>query len=158
MARRPNWRALKIHRNYTVDEAARTLGVCKATVRRWIKAHGLPTIDDRKPVLIHGPALIAFGKSRQKSRQVCQVDQAYCFSCKCPRHAAFGQIRIAEASVTSANVRMLCHACSTRMHKRIAWRDLTQLSLLTQLSAPEALRHLIETAQPCLIVHYEKDE
>jgi hypothetical protein len=30
-------RGIKLHRNYTVDEAARALGCSKGTVRRWLK-------------------------------------------------------------------------------------------------------------------------
>ncbi len=43
MAKLPNHRLVKIHRSYTVEDAARCLAVHKNTVRRWIKA-GLPTV------------------------------------------------------------------------------------------------------------------
>ena len=49
-SRRPNWRGVRRHRSYSVDEAARTVDVAKGTVRRWTKA-GLPAITDRKPAL-----------------------------------------------------------------------------------------------------------
>lgn len=52
--RRFNWSRVKVHRSYTVDEAARLLGVTKGTIRRWIGA-GLPAITDRKPFLILAP-------------------------------------------------------------------------------------------------------
>ena len=39
--RGPNYRLVKIHRNYTVEEAARMFGIHKNTVRAWIEA-GLP--------------------------------------------------------------------------------------------------------------------
>ena len=35
--RHPNYRLVKINRNYTVDDVSRTLGVHKGTVRNWIK-------------------------------------------------------------------------------------------------------------------------
>lgn len=158
MARRPIWRALKKHRNYTVDEAARTLGVCKATVRRWIRAGHLPALDDSKPILILGSDLIAYGKARRRPRFRCEVDQAFCMSCRAPKNAAFGLMTIVSATPASANVRMHCPTCSTAMHKRFSWRKLRLISPFAQLSAPQALRHLIETAQPCLNVHYEKGD
>ena len=42
--RHPNYRLVKIHRSYTVEEAAGSLGVHKNTVREWVKV-GLPTSD-----------------------------------------------------------------------------------------------------------------
>jgi hypothetical protein len=50
---KPDRRRVKIHRNYDVDEAARTLKTAKGTIRRWIK-NGLRTTDQRKPFLIRG--------------------------------------------------------------------------------------------------------
>ena len=56
MARRskPRLKGIKTHRNYTVDEVAKALGVSKGTVRRWIKC-GLPVLKERKPMLILAP-------------------------------------------------------------------------------------------------------
>jgi hypothetical protein len=58
MARRFNYRRVKIHRTYTVAEVA-ALGVHKHTVRRWIAA-GLPTTDAKRPLLVNGAELRAF--------------------------------------------------------------------------------------------------
>ena len=51
--RHPNPRLAKIHRNYTVEEVAGLYGVHRNTVREWVR-RGLPTIDDRRPMLIVG--------------------------------------------------------------------------------------------------------
>lgn len=155
MAHRPKWHALKTHRNYTVDEAARALGVCKTTVRRWIKAKGLPALDDHRPVLLLGRELIAFGKAQRSPKQKCGIDQAYCLSCRAPKNAAFGQMQIIDANFRTANVRMQCQTCQSLMHRRYAWRDLHRISPLNRLTASQDLRHLIETTAPCLKVHFE---
>ena len=57
--RHSNPRLVKIHRSYTVEEAANLLAVHKSTVREWIK-RGLPTSDDRRPTIILGRELAAF--------------------------------------------------------------------------------------------------
>lgn len=157
MPYRPKWHKLKIHRNYTVAEAALTLGVCRATVRRWIKAKGLPVIDDRKPVLLLGPDLIAFGKTQRRPKLKLDLNEAYCLPCRSPKNPAFGQMEIVHANAKTINVRMQCPTCSTMMHKRFAWRDLSRVSPFAHLIASQAHRHLIETYAPCLNVHFKKD-
>jgi predicted DNA-binding protein (UPF0251 family) len=55
--RHPNPRLVKIHRSYTIAEAAGRCEVHRNTVRQWIK-RGLPIINDGKPLLIHGRDLV----------------------------------------------------------------------------------------------------
>jgi hypothetical protein len=50
MARRFNYRRVKIHRTYTIAELAARIGAHKQTVGRWIAA-GLPTTDSTRPFL-----------------------------------------------------------------------------------------------------------
>jgi hypothetical protein len=52
VARFPSQR-VKLHRSYSVEQAAKGLNVHKNTVRRWIK-DGLPTVGDRGQTLILG--------------------------------------------------------------------------------------------------------
>ena len=54
--RHPNPRLAKIHRNYTVEEVAALFDIHKNTVREWVE-RGLPTNDDRRPMLIPGRVL-----------------------------------------------------------------------------------------------------
>jgi hypothetical protein len=81
-------RRVKIHRNYTVDEAAKTLGVHKNTVRLWIK-QGLPTVDERRPILLQGKAIRAFLDNR-KAKRKCRLSagEFYCLKCRSPKSPA----------------------------------------------------------------------
>ena len=54
MRKRQHRRMVKIHRSYTVDEAARGLGVAKGTVRRWLNSGKLSAIEGLRPALILG--------------------------------------------------------------------------------------------------------
>ncbi len=155
MARKANWRALRIHRSYTVNEAARTLCVGKPTVRRWIKA-GLPIIDDQKPMMILGRDLLGYLKARKKPKKSCNLDQCFCFKCCEPRMGAYQEAEIVSIVPSSANIRMLCERCATIMHKRMSWTQIEALTEILTVSASQALKHLIEAAQPCLNVHYEE--
>jgi len=54
MAKKYNWRAIKIHFSYDIKQAAKALKCSEATIRSWIK-EGLPIYADRKPLLTKGP-------------------------------------------------------------------------------------------------------
>jgi transposase len=57
--RQANYRCVKIHRSYTVEEVARLFSKHKNTVRAWVEA-GLPTCDRKRPTLILGHDLAVF--------------------------------------------------------------------------------------------------
>ena len=83
--KRFNPRRVKLHRNYTVGEAAMLLEVHKNTIRAWLGS-GLEAIDDRRPVLILGRKLSAFLHARRESRrQRCKAGQLYCVRCRAPK-------------------------------------------------------------------------
>lgn len=60
MVRRFNWRLIKMHHSYTIDEAALALRAHKNTVRAWIRGKQLPLVCDRRPYLIQGRVLRDF--------------------------------------------------------------------------------------------------
>ena len=57
--RKPNWRRIETLRGYTIDEAAKALGVHRNTIRHWIKKSGLRAFTDQRPHLIQGGDLVA---------------------------------------------------------------------------------------------------
>lgn len=63
--RSPNPRLVKIHRNYTYDEAADLLGLHKNSVRRWVTHEGLAALTEQRPHLILGAGLKAFLEHRR---------------------------------------------------------------------------------------------
>jgi excisionase family DNA binding protein len=83
--RHPNRRSIKIHRNYTVDEAARVTGCAKGTIRRWIKSRALPAITDQRPNLILGGDLADYLKARATGGPKLKLHECYCFKCRAPR-------------------------------------------------------------------------
>jgi DNA-binding XRE family transcriptional regulator len=157
MARRPNWRAIRIHRSYSVDEAARALGVAKVTVRRWIASGSLPVIDDCKPTLILGAELSVFVKGKRAPKHKLRLDQCFCMRCREPKAAARSEAELIQTKGANAMVRMLCETCATVMHKRVSWKQIPQLSALVSLSGTQRFEHLSEPIHPCVNDHNEKE-
>ena len=128
MARRnPNHRLIKIHRTYTVEEAARTLGTHKNTVRRWIK-QGLPVIDRRRPRLIHGEQLVHFlVERRARAKQPCKDGQIYCVRCRAPQQPAGDMAEYVMSSTRAGNLRGICPGCGCLIYRRVSFAGLDQI-------------------------------
>ena len=152
MAKRANWRVVKTHRSYKVDEAARLLGVSKGTIRRWIKK-GLPAMQERKPALIKGAELIDFLKSQSKPKQKCALDECFCFSCRSPQKFAFGEAEIDFSNSSNPNPRGLCAVCSNWIFKRISKYKLSEFETVLQLTNMQASEPISNRFQPCLNDH-----
>jgi len=117
-ARRINPRLIRIHRPYSVEEAAHALGAHRNTVRGWIKS-GLPVVDCSRPVLILGHELRSWLERRRKAnKRPCPPGMLYCFKCRQPRPPALGMIEATRQNATCANLRAFCEACGTMMHRR----------------------------------------
>ncbi len=148
--KRVNARRVKIHRSYAVDEAARLLDVHKNTVRSWIKS-GLPTVDERRPILILGRSLSNFLRNRRtRRRQPCQPDQLYCFRCQAPKRPTGLVAEYIPITPTSGNLRATCEDCSTVMYRKVRWSKLSISAAGIDVTLPEAERHISDCTFPCL--------
>lgn len=155
MARKRSRRqGLRTHRSYSVGEAATALGLCTATLRRWIKVGKIKPIDDQRPALLAASDLIALTTKANKPKQRCKANEAYCLRCRDVRPMAFDEAEIIAANATGANLRALCGTCSALMHKRVSLRALPDLAQKLTLCAPLALQHLISTEHASLNVHF----
>jgi excisionase family DNA binding protein len=124
-----NPRLIKIHRSYTVEEAARALRVHRNTLRSWIK-QGLPTIDSRRPSLIHGRDLFTFLRNRRnKIKQSCGSDQLYCVKCRMPKRPVASIVQFIPITPLSGNLRGNCPDCGCFMHRRVALAKLCGVTL-----------------------------
>lgn len=156
MRRRPNRRAICIHRSYEVSELASTLGLDKRTVRRWITG-GLPAIRDRKPVIVMGEDVLEFLAGRRKQSRRCGPGEFPCFRCQLPRAAAFAEAEIVNANATSLNLRALCIECAATMHRRVSRRNLDRDMPGIAVRALEAEGRLGDSAAACGNVHLRRE-
>lgn len=116
MAKRLNGRRVKIHRNYTIAEAASVLGAHKHTVSRWIAA-GLPTTDDRRPYLICGKDIRAFLKAREPVKQICRPGEFYCLRCRAPRRPAGDLADYVPKTASRGLLTGICPTCEAMIHR-----------------------------------------
>jgi excisionase family DNA binding protein len=155
--RRPNPRLIKIHRNYSVDEAARLLHIHKNTVRGWIK-EGLPTIDRRRPTLIHGVDLSAFLTNRRnRAKRPCPPGHMYCFKCRSPQKPAAGMADYLPITPTSGNLRGLCLQCGTLMHRRASFAKLNIFGVEVEISFQQAVSRIRESTAPSVNCDSNRD-
>jgi hypothetical protein len=141
---------------YDVAEIAKLFDVHRNTVRHWL-GEGLKTIDDRRPLLIHGAALKAFLAERQRARKhVCDLGEFFCFKCRAPRAPYGGMSDVDEHTAKIAKLTARCAVCGTQMHRTVRRGDLGKLALVLDLEsmASERLRDRPEANANC---DFEKD-
>ena len=146
--RHPNPRLAKIHRNYTVEEIANLFGIHRNTVREWIK-RGLPTSDQKRPFLILGRDLVAFLQARRKkNKRPCKPGEIYCVRCRAPKAPAGDMADYQTVTETLGNLVAICPDCGSIINRRVSLAKLEQIRGQLDITMPQALRHIRESAQP----------
>ena len=148
--RHPNPRLAKIHRNYTVEEVAALFDIHKNTVREWVE-RGLPTNDDRRPMLILGRDLVAFLQAkRMKNKRPCQPGEIYCVRCRAARKPAGTMAEYQPLTATSGNLVGICPSCESMMYRRVNFAKLVQVGAELDITLMQAVPHINESTQPCV--------
>ncbi len=136
--RRPNYRLVKIHRNYTVEEIARLFGTHKNTVRAWVKA-GLPTCDSKRPVLILGGDLATYLKARRTAnKRPCQPGEIYCVRCRAPKLPAGEMADYEPVTEKFGNLKGICPDCEGMIFRRASLAKLAQVRGKLDITITEA--------------------
>ncbi len=148
--RRINPRLIKLHRAYSVEEAARTLGAHKNSVRGWIK-NGLPIADRSRPVLILGHELRAYLEHKRKAaKRPCPPGTLYCFKCREPRAPAMGMVEATCQNATTGNLSAICEVCGTMMHRRTRLATIPAIMPNADVQIREAGPRICERTNPSL--------
>lgn len=155
--RLPNPRLVKIHRSYSVEEAARQFGVHRNTIRQWIKC-GLPTIDQQRPALILGRDLSDFLAQRRKARKrPCQPGEIYCVRCRQPKTPAGDMADYLPSTASSGNLVGICPDCDSMIYRCISYLKLEQVRGKLAVRLPEAGKHIDETSKPSVNSDFNRD-
>jgi hypothetical protein len=146
--RRPNYRLVKIHRSYTVEEIARLFGTHKNTVRAWVKA-GLPTSDGKRPILILGRELAGYLKTRRtKNKRPCQPGEIYCVRCRAPKPPAGGMAEYQPITESLGNLEGICPDCDGMIYRRASKAKLPEIRGNLDISFSEAERRVSKSDPP----------
>ena len=141
MAKRPNPRALRAARTYTIEEAAVTLEVSIGTVRSWVRA-GLPLMSSKRPFLILGDTLRSFLQERAAGAKVkLQPDQLYCLTCKAARAPMGQMVDWIPQTDKTARIVGLCEVCggtSNRMIGKCQFARIGQIFDVAMKGGPTA--------------------
>ena len=144
--RHPNYRLVKIHHSYTIQEIAKLFGTHENTVRRWIKSGLLTIRDHKRPKLILGSDLAAFLLARRiKNKRKCQPGEIYCVRCRIPRNPAGDMADYQPVTTMLGNLVGICPNCESMMYRRVNLAKLEQVRGKLDITIPQALRHLDES-------------
>lgn len=147
----------KINRNYTVEEVADLYDVHKVTVREWIK-HGLPTINEKRPMLILGGDLATFHQARRtKNKQKCKPGEMYCVKCRAPKVPDGDMAEYQPKTATLGNLIAICPDCYTIMNRRVSLAKLGQVRGKMDITMPQALRHIYESSDPTVNINFKQE-
>ena len=130
MAKRPNPRAIKAARTYTMLEGADALGVSVGTVRGWIR-QGLPLMKTQRPYLILGDALRHFLEQRRgKAKVTLGADQLYCLICKQAQTPLGMMVDCLPQTAKTARLVGLCAVCSGTCNRMVSRADLPRYNAI----------------------------
>ncbi len=148
--RRPNYRLVKVHRNYTVEEVADLFGIHKNTVRQWIKK-GLPLCDQKRPALILGRVLAEFLQAQKiKNKRTCQPGEMYCLRCREPRKPVADLLEYQVITDKVGNLMAMCSHCNALMNKRVSYSKLPAIQAQMGVTFPQAQKHIGDSNQSSL--------
>jgi hypothetical protein len=142
MSKTHNPNKCRIHRSYTVEEAALFLEVHKRTVRNWI-IKGLPVCDDKRPLLILGTDLKLFlQQQRKQNKRKCKPCELYCLKCRESRLPEQKTIPFIEETNTKGRVIASCSVCNSRMNKYFKLENITSIQSVVAVILPLQQKHI----------------
>jgi hypothetical protein len=146
--RAPNPRRVKIHRSYTVDDAAQLFGYHRNTIRHWQK-QGLKPIDSPRPVVFEGLTLVAFLEARRGERRGrLKPGEIYCLPCRAPKEPAGDMAEYVPLSDTRGNLRGICPTCGRLIHRVVSCTQINTVRGTLDVTFTEPLARIRETSCP----------
>jgi hypothetical protein len=154
--RQPNYRLVKKHHSYTVDDAARLFGCHRNTIRNW-QRQGLAAIDRSRPAVFDGETLATFVQSRRSGRkQPLKAGQIFCLPCRSPKEPAGDIVEYLPLTATKGNLRGICRSCNRLIHRAVSRDGIGAASGKLEVIITEASARIIETGSPSVNCDLDK--
>lgn len=158
MPRKLNPNLAKIHRNYTISEIADLFGVCKSTVRGWIK-QGLQLCDKKRPLLILGTELRRFLVAQREARKTaCQANELFCMRCRLPRVPIENRVEFIRKNETTGRLLGTCPRCNSTMHRFVSDASLQVIQQKMDVCFARQEKHLNQSNNPHVNTHFNQGE
>jgi len=119
MGRNFNWRAIKAHHVYTIEEVRAVLRCGPHTLKRIIQEEQVQVIDEQTPVLLIGADLIPALRSRS-TREKLAPGQMFCLGCKRPSYPDAGLVDDVSKPKQPPLLQAICCNCGAVMSRRVA--------------------------------------
>jgi hypothetical protein len=147
MARRFDYRRVKIHHRYTISDLSALTGAHKHTIGRWIAA-GLETTDGRRPLLIHGADFRAFMKAREPVKRHCKPDEFYCLSCRAPKRPALDMADYHPRTPLRGLLSGICPDCGHMIYRATTSARLDQIKSRLVIAFPSGEQRIDNSGCP----------
>ena len=127
MSKRIKSQGIRVHRQYTYEQAADVMGISAATVRRW-RSEGLEVFDGKVPHLIVGAVLKEFvGQKNAKTGPKMPSDNFLCMTCGAHRGAYGGMADYWPKTDKTGYLKTLCDVCEGPCSKLASKAKLNEL-------------------------------
>lgn len=141
-SRRHNPRLVKMHRSYTVVEVAVLFGICRNTVRNWIKG-GLEFVRHGKRILIPGRELRRYIENNNCSRKrKCGPGELFCLRCKTPREPLEAAAVMTMKTPSRGTLEALCATCGTKMYRHANIASMDDIRAVLQITIKVCEPHI----------------
>lgn len=155
--RLPNPKRVKIHRSYTVEDAARLFGCHRNTIRHWQK-QGLKPLDGKRPTVFEGLTLAAFLEARRGARRrPLKPGEIYCLPCRGAREPAGEMAEYVPLTDARGNLRGICPTCGRFIHRVVNRFQIEAIQGKLDVSFTEPSARIRETGLPSVNCDIEND-
>jgi hypothetical protein len=144
----PTPRKAKIHRSYSVKEAAKLFSCHRNTIRNWQK-QGLKAIDGKRPVVLEGLTLVAFLEARRGARRRClKPGEIYCLPCRAAKEPAGDMAEYVPLTESKGNLRGICPTCQRLIHRMVSRARIEAIRGKLSVTFTEPPARIRETSDP----------
>jgi len=142
--RHPNWRRIKTHRTYSINDLERELSLHGNTIRNWVRG-GLVPVDGKRPYLFRGAVVIDFLRARRSSaKRPMRIGEIYCLGCREPKAPAGGMADLTPLTETTGNLCGICPDCDRLIYRQVNMAILASTWDMLTVTVRQAQMHIGE--------------